>query len=80
MIGKKQEALNHLANALALRRAEPEYFSIAAVIYNQLGERATALAQLKKAVNLGWSAAEIESEVEFDNLRQEREFQRLVNR
>jgi hypothetical protein len=29
---------------------------------------------------LGWSAAEIESEVEFDNLRQEREFQRLVNR
>jgi eukaryotic-like serine/threonine-protein kinase len=80
MIGKKQEALNHLANALALRRAEPEYFSIAAVIYNQLGERTTALAQLKKAVNLGWSAAEIESEVEFDNLRQEREFQRLVNR
>ena len=80
MIGKKQEALSHLANALALRREEPEYFSIAAVIYNELGERATALAQLKKAVNLGWSAAEIESEVEFDNLRQEREFQRLVKR
>jgi eukaryotic-like serine/threonine-protein kinase len=78
MIGKKQEALNSLANALALRRDEPEYFSIAAVIYNQLGERATALAQLKKAINLGWSAAEIENEVEFDNLRQEREFQRLV--
>src|SRR5262249_61512248 len=69
MIGKKQEALSHLANALALRRNEPEYFSIAAVISNQFVERGTALAQLKKCVKFGWSAAGNGKQVEIGNFR-----------
>src|SRR5205085_1139609 len=68
MVARKQEAVTHLTKALTLRPREAEYFSIAAVIDNQLGNRTAALADLKKAVDLGWSPTEIASEIEFDSL------------
>jgi tetratricopeptide (TPR) repeat protein len=80
MLGKRTESLSHLSSALALRPTEAEYFSIAAVVQNQLGDRASTLSALRKAVDLGWSPAEIQSEVEFDNLRQETEFQKIIQK
>jgi serine/threonine protein kinase/Flp pilus assembly protein TadD len=74
MIGRKTDSLNHLAEGLKLRPTEAEYWSIAAVVRNQLGDRAAALAALKKAIELGWAKAEIKSEIEFDNLRKDPEF------
>ena len=80
MLGKRTESLNHLSDALALRPTVAEYFSIAAVVHNQLGDRASTLSALRKAVDFGWSPAEIQSEVEFDNLRQETEFQKIIQK
>jgi eukaryotic-like serine/threonine-protein kinase len=74
MISRKTDSLNHLTQALTLRSMDAEYWSIAAVVYNQLGDRSAALAALKKAIALGWSKAEIKSEIEFDNLRTDPEF------
>ena len=78
MLGRKAEALSHLTTALTLRPNEAEYLSYAAVIHNQLGDRASAMASLKKALSLGWSMAEINSEVEFDSLRTGTDFQKTV--
>ena len=78
MVGERQQALNHLNAALIMRPSEAEYFSIAAVIYNQLGDRASALRELKKAVSLGWSPAEIQTEIELDKLRYDPDFQKLT--
>jgi Flp pilus assembly protein TadD len=78
MLGRKIEALNHLTTALTLKPNEAEYRSYAAVIHNQLGDRASALASLKKAISLGWSMAEINSEIELDSLRSGNDFQKMV--
>jgi serine/threonine-protein kinase len=78
MLQERKEALAHLNAALIMRPSEAEYFSIAAVIYNQLGDRTSALRELKKAVSLGWSPAEIQTEIELDNLRYDPEFQKLA--
>jgi hypothetical protein len=43
-------------------------------VHNQLENFSAALAALKKAIALGWSKAEIKSEIEFGNLRTDPEF------
>jgi hypothetical protein len=51
---------------------------MAAMIQNQFGERSPAVASLKKALDRGYSAAEIRAAPEFDNLRDSPDFQKVV--
>ena len=78
MAGKKSQALQHLNSAMSLHPGEAEYFSIAAVVRNQFGDRSSALEALRRAISLGWSTSEIKSEVEFDPLRSDPEFQKIT--
>ena len=74
MLDKRSDALAHLRAALQIRPREAEFHSIAAVVHNQLGDRTGAIADLKTAMSLGWSVAEINTEVEFDQLRKDPQF------
>jgi serine/threonine protein kinase/tetratricopeptide (TPR) repeat protein len=78
MLGDKRAANEHLQQALALRPDDPEFLAMAAMIQNQFGERSPAVASLKKALDRGYSAAEIRAAPEFDNLRDSPDFQKVV--
>jgi len=56
----------------------PEYLAIAAIVHNQFGEKDEALGWLEKAQARGYSPAEIRASPEFDDLRDEPRFQRLI--
>ncbi|MDA2913585.1 tetratricopeptide repeat protein, partial [Acidobacteriia bacterium AH_259_A11_L15] len=78
MLGHKPEASSHLERALSLRPNEPEFLLWAAVVHNQFGEQATALAWLERAVAAGYSPAEILATIELDNLRDDPKFQAMI--
>jgi len=78
MLGEKANALEHLGEALVLRPEDPEFLLTAAIVYNQLGESGEALAFLRKAVERGYSAAEIQAAPELDNLRGQSQFHQLL--
>lgn len=78
MLGRKRPALDYLQRALRLQSDDPEFLFTAAVIHNQLGDRAAALAWLEKAVGRGYSTAELRNRVELDNLREDPKFQALI--
>ncbi|MFQ5926893.1 MAG: tetratricopeptide repeat protein, partial [Terriglobia bacterium] len=80
MLAQKPEAFRHLERALSLRPDEPEYLFWAAVVHNQFGERAKALARLERAVAgaYAYSLADIRAAIEFDNLRDDPKFQQLI--
>ena len=78
MLDLKVEAFDHLKRALSLRPNDSEFQYFAALVHNHFGERTTALAWLEKAVAGGYSAAEIQTSIEVDNLRDDPKFQKLV--
>jgi len=78
MLDDKPKALQHLRQALALRPNDPEFLLIAAIVHNRFGERIEAISWAKKAVERGYSAAEIRSAPELDNLRGQSDFQQLL--
>lgn len=78
MLSERAPALKHLHEALNLNSDIPEYLAIAAVVHNQFGEKDEALEWLEKARARGYSPAEIRASPEFDNLRDEPRFQRLI--
>ena len=78
MFGRRTQALSHLQHALRLRPNEPEFLLMAAVVHNQFGERAKALAWVERAMVRGYSAAEIRTAIELDNLRNDPKFQALI--
>jgi eukaryotic-like serine/threonine-protein kinase len=80
MLGDKPNALRHLRDALALRPDDPEFLLTAAIVHNQFGESGEAIASLEKAVEGGYSAAEIRVAPELNNLRGNSEFQQLLRR
>jgi tetratricopeptide (TPR) repeat protein len=67
--------LNH-----PLRPGDPHQLFFAAIVHNQLGDRAAALAWLERAVYWGVPIAELRASVELDNLRSDPSFQALVQR
>jgi serine/threonine protein kinase/tetratricopeptide (TPR) repeat protein len=77
MLGATRESYAHLDQAMA-GQAPPEFFWIAAIIHNQFGDKERALASLEKAVSDGFSKFEIQNTMEFDNLRNDVRFRKVV--
>ena len=76
-----QESMRHLQTAVALRPGDPNTLYNAACTYGVLGEKATALETLKKALaagygNLDWAA----QDTDLDCLHDDPEFRKLVFR
>jgi serine/threonine-protein kinase len=78
MLNDKQKSLQHLREALTLHPEDPEFLLIAAIVHNQFGEPVEAISLVKKAVDRGYSAAEIRSAPELDNLRNQPDFQSVL--
>ncbi|MCI0353143.1 MAG: tetratricopeptide repeat protein [Acidobacteriales bacterium] len=78
MLGQKDKAFTHLNPALRLRPQDPEFLLMAAIVHNQSGDKKAALHWVERAVNRGYSTAEINNAVELDNLHDEKAFQQLV--
>jgi eukaryotic-like serine/threonine-protein kinase len=79
MIGEKLAANTSLRSALALQPNNPEYQFWAAVVHNQAGEEKSALGRLERAAQLGYSQIEIKFAPEFQNLRGQERFERMIN-
>jgi tetratricopeptide (TPR) repeat protein len=78
MLGRRQDALNHLQNALLLKPTDAEVSYFAALVYAQIGKDDDALTSLRRAVARGYSRAEIDRTPEFDRLRDSLEFRKLL--
>lgn len=79
-LGDKPNALAHLSQSLALGRGDKDLLFNAAVVYNDLGETGDALEWLQKAFTAGYSASIVRDSPEFDNLRNNPQFQQLLNK
>jgi len=77
MLGNAPDAFRHLDQAM-IGQTPPEFFWIAAIVYNQLGDRERALSSLEKARSEGFSKFEIQGSMEFDDLRNDPRFQNVI--
>jgi serine/threonine-protein kinase len=77
-LGHAAQARNYVHDALRLRPDNPECLFFAALVENQLGNSKEAIQWLGKAVHQGYSLAEINAAVDFDNLRQDPAFEAAV--
>ncbi len=78
MLDRRQDALNHLQNALLLKPNDAEVSYFAALVYSQLGKNDNALSSLRQAIARGYSRSEIDRTPEFDHLRNSSEFRALI--
>jgi len=74
--GRTDEALAELAKAED--REAADYFYTATVVHELAGQRDGALAELDRAMALGYSPVEIEADPELIALRRDRRFQELL--
>ncbi|MGC2618148.1 MAG: tetratricopeptide repeat protein [Acidobacteriaceae bacterium] len=79
-LGDRQNAESHLALSLQLGRGNKDLLFNAAVVYNDLGENGEALEWLHKAFVAGYSTSIVRDSPEFDNLRNNPQFQQLLAR
>ncbi|HTC93580.1 MAG TPA: tetratricopeptide repeat protein [Terriglobales bacterium] len=77
-LGHADAARMHMRQALKFHPDEPETMFFAALVENQLGNKAGAIQWLGKALHQGYSLAEINAAVDFDNLRSDPAFQAIV--
>lgn len=80
ILGDKQSAMAHLARSLELGNGDKDLLFNAAVVYNDLGETGEALEWLQKALVAGYSASIVRDSPEFNNLRNNPQFQQLLDR
>ncbi len=78
MVGDRAGAAQHMQDALKLRPHDPETAFFAGIVYNQLGDHDLALSWLAKAVEYGYSPAELSSTIELDSLRTDPRFKALL--
>jgi serine/threonine-protein kinase len=78
MLGRKKEALDYLRQALKAQPKSHEFLAIAALVHNQLGDRAAAIAFLDKAVAAGYLPAEAGAAIELDSLRDHPKYQAIM--
>ncbi len=79
-LGDKPDSMQHLARSLELGRGDKDLLFNAAVVYNDLGETGDALEWLQKSLVAGYSASIVRDSPEFDNLRNDPQFQQLLSR
>lgn len=75
---EKAAATGNLNRALAIAPGDPELLFNAAVAYTQMGEDDRALAELKKALEAGYSANLVRDTPMFDKLRQNPRFRDIL--
>jgi len=80
-LGRSAEAKRRINQALALAAHDPEIQFYAALVYEELGERATALVHLGRAVDAGYSLVEVRRNPDLVELRKDpRTIKLLENR
>lgn len=80
MRGERKPALDNLGAALRLNPKSPDLFFNAGIVYQQLGDTQRALDALEKAVAGGISPATLRDTPNFDGLRDNPRFLRLIQR
>lgn len=78
MLGKQQEAIALIASAAAQSPSDPEIQFRAAEIYEQGGDRDTAIKKIALAVRMGYSVADIRVDPSLGQLRKDPRYQDLV--
>ena len=77
-VGQKEQAQSHLHAALAAQQQNAEVFYYAALVTDELGDSQQAIRWLRAALAHGYSSAEFKADVQFDNLRNTPEVQKLL--
>ncbi|HVZ18553.1 MAG TPA: tetratricopeptide repeat protein, partial [Terriglobales bacterium] len=78
MAGNREQALKNIEQALAVAPNDSEARYRSAIVYNQLGDQERCLAALGNAIKLGYSARVIADTPDFDHLRNNAKFKKLV--
>lgn len=79
MCQHRQIALRQIEQALALAPMDGDVRFRAAIVYNQFGDTERCLASLDKALAVGYSAKVIQDTPDFDRLRSNARFRRVVH-
>ena len=78
-LGRKDEALECMRKSV--HKDSADYYYIAACVHSILNEKAPALQNLERALQLGFHRfAHIEVHLDFDNIRNTREFRTIVDK
>ena len=77
LLGEHAAALDALDGALAERPEDSHYYYLAAVVHNLAGNREEALSWLEKAVDGGYSTADIRGSPALADLSNEPRFRAL---
>ncbi len=80
MRGERKPALDDLGAALRLKSASPDLLFNAGITYQQIGDTTRALDALEKAVAAGVSPATLRDTPNFDGLRDDPRFLKLIQR
>jgi tetratricopeptide (TPR) repeat protein/predicted Ser/Thr protein kinase len=78
MLGEKQAAMAHLNRALAIAPKDPDLQYRAALVHNHFGETELTLKWLSSALATGFSPVTVRNAPDFDSLRDNPKFQRLM--
>ena len=78
MLGKQTQALGLIRQAQASARLDPEIMFRFAEIYQQGGDRASALDWLGQAVRAGYSVTDVDRDPTFAGLRNDPRFQQIT--
>jgi tetratricopeptide (TPR) repeat protein len=74
MLGRTEESRTALSEALSRRPNDPHFFYLAGRIHNMLGEEDAALGYLERSIAGGYGTAELLTNIELDNLRNQPRF------
>ena len=77
-VGRANEARRHMDAAIAQNSTSPEVLFRRGVALTLIGDRASAVAALRDAVNHGYSAAELRAEDDLSGLANVPEFRALA--
>ena len=80
MRGEQKAALDNLGQSLRFQPKSPDLLFNAGIVYQQLGDTSRALDALEKAVTLGISPATVSDTPNFDSLRNNPRFLKLIQR
>lgn len=78
MTRQNERALNEIEQAMALAPNDGEVRFRAAIVYNQLGQEDFCLSALERALSLGYSPQVIRATPDFDHLRGNSKFMKLL--